>query len=120
MKRLLIFSTFLILTALVRAADPVAVVSGRPESRYDYTNGTISASSFTVLTVAAVNGYRQLKLTCPNSFYYRIDDSTQTIATTGFPVAANATETIETNQTVTILMPPGTAASTIRYIDKRK
>lgn len=126
MKRILILT--LVLLAGPRwapAAEPVAIVPGLPESKYGYTNGTLSLSSSTVTTIDSVNpGFREI--TIPNvltgaaTFYYRVDGSTQNIATTGLPVIPTATAVIETSGAINILLEPGQSAKTVRYLERRK
>ena len=122
MKRIIVFAGLFLFSIPVFAGDPVSLLPGRPESRYDYTNATVSVSSYSLASIGAVNGYQQLKLWSAASFYYVLDGttSTATVVSTGFFVSANTNETIETNQAVGITLPQGTAASTVRYIKKAK
>lgn len=108
----------------VFATQPVSIVHGLPESRYDYTNGTLSLSSFTVTTITATSGYRAViipnVLTSASTIYYRLDGSTTSIATEGFPILPTATATIETNQAISLLLEPGQSAKTVRYLQQKK
>lgn len=121
---LMLFTLAVLVMAKAYATQPVSIVHGQPESRYDYTNGTLSLSSFTVTTVAATSGYRALII--PNvlanaaTIYYRVDGSTQNIATTGFPILPATTEIIETNQTINLLLEPLLSAKTVRYLQRKK
>lgn len=121
-KSLALISFLFLLSTVLYAASPVGVVPGLPESRYDYTNSTVSVSSHTLATFPAVNGYRAVTLAASTSFYYVADgtSSVSTIRTNGFPVLANTNETIESNQMIGVLLPPGVSATTLRYIEKRK
>jgi len=122
MKRTLAIFAVLIVSALgiCRASEPVSIVPGLPESGYDITQSTVALSSFTVTSFAATSHFRQLTLIAPTSFFYRLDGSTLSLTTVGFPVAANTKETIESNGAVKILLPVGISANTLTYIQKKK
>lgn len=120
MKRLLIFLGVLMVAGTAKAADPV-FLSGW-NSAYEYTNSTVAVSSVSAGTFSAVDGYRQITLEAANSYYLVLDGttSTATIATSGFLVAANTRERLESNAVIRILLTPGTPNATIRYIQRRK
>lgn len=125
MKKVIILAAFMLMLSgrHVFATQPVSIVAGLPESRYNITNATVTISSSTVLTISATNPttlYRQITLTAPTSFYYRVDGSTNNIATVGYPGLANTDVVIESNQAISILSPVGVASSAARYIEKVK
>ena len=118
MKRLIFLSVFLMLAVSAQAAEPV-FLSGW-NSKYDVTQGAVTVSSSTVLTFAAVSdGYRKVTLTNSTSWFYLLG-STIGITTSGFPVAANVNQDIETNLSINILNPASVASGSGRYIEKKK
>lgn len=123
MKKYL-FIVFFFFAGNLSSADLVFTRNGSPESTYNDTNGTLSLSSTTVNNIAATTGYR--KITIPNvllsasTFYYRIDGSTLTLTTTGMPVLPASTVEIETNAVISILLEPGSADKTVRYLQRKK
>lgn len=97
------------------------------KSKYEYTNTTLSITSHTITSIAAVTGwagFREIKipntLTGATTFYYRLDGSSTTIAAVGIPVKPGEIVTIETNQIIYLLRETAKAAATIRYQSKRK
>jgi len=97
------------------------------KSRYDYTNGVLSISSVTIGNIAAVTAWPGFRtVTIPNTltgattFYYRVDGSSTTIATTGIPVKPNEIAVIESNQIIYFLREPIKAAANVRYLIKAK
>jgi len=122
MKKFLFGALLFLLPAISRAVDPVAIVSGRPESRFEYTNSTLSIPYLTVATITACIGYRQI--TIPNtlagatSFYYRLDGINTGISTTGIPVKQNEIAVIESNQV--IYFTRGNPTASVRYLEKKK
>jgi hypothetical protein len=118
MRRIFIFACLLVVASIAHGAEPV-FTAGR-DSIYEYTNGTLAVSSSVVTSFSAVTGYRKVTLTNSTSFFYRVDGSTSNIATTGFPVAANASHDIESSAAIHLLNPVGVATGSGRYIEKRK
>lgn len=124
MKRTLAIFALLIAGTLsiCHAGTPVNIIPGQPESRYDYTNGTVSISSFTISTFTATSnaGYRELSLNSPTSFYFRLDGVSTTMQTTGFPCAANTTCALESNQVIYLQLGSGLSTVTGKYLEKKK
>ena len=104
----------------VYAADPVAIVPGLPESAYNYTNDSISVTSYTVAAIVPDIGYRNIMLQAPSSFFYRLDGVSSNVKTTGYPVQSNLDAEIETIGAVYLQMPSGTAETVIRVLTKKK
>lgn len=120
MKKFLLFAVLLAGASFVKAGEPVFPIIGSPNSTYNFSQSTISFSSSTVTTIAAVTGYRKVDLLNGTSFFYKVDGSTQGLATWGFPVAANTITSIESNKVIYILAPIGVATSTGFYIQKTR
>lgn len=120
MRKTFVLFALMLFAGIGYAADPVAVVPGMPESRYGFTNGSVAISSFTISTFTVTTGYREITLTAPTSFFYTVNGSTSNISTIGYPGLANIDVVIESNQLIYVQSPPGIAASTGRYIQKRK
>lgn len=125
MKKLIY--TLLLLGAGVvtaRAGDPVSV-SAFPNSRYDVSQSTISVSSTTVTTLAAVSGYRaayigQLGLTSGATIFYRVDGSTDSIPTVGSWILPGDVEKIETDNAIHLQLGAAQTAITARLRQVRK
>lgn len=125
MRKMIFLTAFIFVTCVrpTHAVEPVSVIPWLPESRYDITNSTIAFSSTTVTTIAAVDGYRKIKirdLTSTTSFFYRLDGSTQTITTTGFFAGPTEVTEIETNQSISILLVSGVANKVFQILTFRK
>lgn len=126
MKRALLFLALLFAAPLARAGEPVSFTIGH-DSRYEFTNGALAVSSFSVANFPAVEGYRKISLAPSTSFFYTLDgtSSSATIVSTGYPALAagttpNADIVIESNRPVNITLPVGVAATSLRYWTRTK
>lgn len=115
------------LVQVVHAAQPVAIVPGLPESRYDISQSSVSLSSFTVLTYGNVSGYRMISvanaftpLVGGTTIYYTVNGSTYTLTTLGYPIFPQQKEDIESNRAISLLADDGRTAVQIRVKTTRK
>ncbi len=103
---------------VAHAVEPVSVVPWLPESTYTLSQSTISVSSGTVTTISAVSGYRSVHISnfanSGTTLYYRIDGSTASIPTVGFPIAPSAQDhPIETNGVISLQLAAGSGSATV-------
>ena len=118
-KFLLMFSFALLFVAgKVFAGDPVSVMAW-PNSKYDITQSTVQVSSTTVLTIAAASTYRAVYisnwLNSSTTIYYRIDGSTASIPTVGWPIPPGTIEhKIETDNVISLQLAAGATAVDIK------
>ncbi len=99
----------------IQAMEPVTVRMGQPDSTYEVSQSTIALSSTTVTTIAAVSGYREVHIsnfaTTSTTIYYRIDGSTLSIPTVGFPIAPTERDhKIESNAVISLQLGTGVSA----------
>lgn len=125
MKRILCLAAFVMFSCITnsKAMDPVTVRMGQPESAYNITNSTISVSSTTVTTIAAVDGYRKIlirDITASTSFFYRLDWTTTSVTTAGFLNTSTEVCTIESNAAVYLQLAVGVAAKVFNVLTFRK
>jgi hypothetical protein len=114
----------LFLCGLVRAAyamDPVTVRMGQPDSTWEISQSTITVSSATVTTIAAVTGYRVVHISnlasSGTTIYYRIDGSTASIPTVGFPIAPTERDhAIESNAVISLQLTSGAPGTTLNNV----
>lgn len=125
MKRILFFVATLMLACITnsRAAELHYVRMGQPESRYVISQSTVSFSSSTVTTIAAVDGYRLVKirdLTESTSFFYRLDGSTQSITTVGFLNKGTEVFSTESNAAMYFQLAAGVASKVFQVLTFQK
>ena len=119
MKKFLLTALILIgFSALARAGDPVSVMAW-PNSNYNISQSTMQISSTTVATIAADSGYRAVYISnlsnASTTIYYRIDGSTASIPTVGWPIPPSALEAkIETDSVISLQLAAGATAIDVR------
>lgn len=117
-KKLLLISAFLLASvATVRAGDPVSVMAW-PNSSYSIAQSSVQVSSGSVTTIAADSGYRAVYisnlLNPTTTIYYRIDGSTASIPTVGWPIPPGALEAkIETDSVISLQLAAGASVTAI-------
>lgn len=107
----------------LHAMEPVSIRMGQPDSAYEIANSTISVSSTTVTTIAAVTGYRKMLIrdvTASTSFFYRLDGSTASITTVGMLNNTTETATIESNAAMYLQLANGVATKVFNVLTFRK
>lgn len=116
MKKALFVSAFISIAWIgeLKAIEPVSVIPWLPESTYTISQSTISVSSTSVTTIAAVSGYRSVHLSnllnTSTTLYYRIDGSTVSIGTVGYPIApGDKDHAIETNGVISLQLAVGSS-----------
>ena len=121
MKKILMFVVILIAPVLIRAAQPVSVYPGLPESNYGITHSTILVS-VAVTTDTAVSGYREIctwNLSSSVTAYYKVD-STATISLNGYPIPPLKEGCLEYNGTIYWSLTSGASSIDLKRIIKRK
>lgn len=119
----LFMAVFILIAGPLKAVEPVSIIPWLPESGYELTNSTVSFSSSTVTTIAAVSGYRKIKIrdiTEGTSFFYRLDGSTQSITTAGFLNKATEICEIESNAAIYVQLAAGVASKVFNLLTIRK
>lgn len=104
------------LCAVSHAAAPVYVDS-KPTSDYKIVQDTVTISSTTVTTIAAVSGYRCVYLGDPligSTVYYRIDGSTRSVPTVGDWFVPSAKGAIEYNGVINLQLGAGVSSVVLR------
>lgn len=118
------FLFMLLLCGCVRhvyAMEPVTVRMGQPDSTYEVSQTTITIASTTVTTIAAVSGYREVHISnlanAGTTIYYRIDGSTASIPTVGFPIAPTERDhKIESNAVISLQLAAGSGVTTLSNV----
>lgn len=121
MKKFLLLIAVMLSPAIVKAAQPVSVYPGLPESNYGITHSTISVS-VAVTTDTAVSGYRQIcatNLTPATTVYFKVD-STATISLNGYPILPLKEGCIEYNGLIYWSLATGASAIDLPRIIIRK
>ncbi len=119
MKKFLLMFTFALLfvAGKVFAGDPVSVMAW-PNSNYVLAQSSVQVSSGSVTTIAADSGYRCVYLSNllnpTTTIYYRIDGSTASIPTVGWPIPPGALEAkIETDGVISLQLAAGSGVTAI-------
>jgi len=118
MKKFLMTAFLLFgLAAAAKAGDPVSVMAW-PNSNYVIAQSSVQISSTAVTTIAADSGYRAVYisnlLNPTTTIYYRIDGSTASIPTVGWPIPPGALEAkIETDGVISLQLAAGSGVSAI-------
>jgi len=87
------------------------------DTQFQGTNSTIVITSWTACSIAATTGYREVYVGDPSStvnVFYRLDEDTKTISTTGWWIPAGQGVCIKTNHIIYFNVAAGVAAVTLR------
>lgn len=116
MKRLLIASLMLFLPSLSHALDSIWSVSTHAP---EISHSTVTFSSTTV-TALSDKGFFEVQLTAANNtYYYRLDSSTLSLTSLGFPVLTGSSATITGYNEINFLFGPGASNQEMRVIKIR-
>ena len=111
----------ILFAGVINAADPVYSLRGQPESAYNVSQSTVAVSSNTVSTDASVSGYRNtciFNLSLGSTVYYRIDGSTNNVATVGYPILPLTFGCVEYNGEINWLLGASDTVGSVDVIKK--
>jgi len=116
MKKLIFLVVLFAGAGSLFAGEPVSLM-GWPNSTYSMSQSTISISSSAVTTHAATSGYQAVYISnlanAGTTIYYRVDGSTISIPTVGWPIAPSQSEKIESNAVIYFQLAAGDTAITV-------